>query len=283
MLVASMIEVLVERDRLDEADALLADAGLLAPPEELSDQYTSNVLLAARARLRAAQEQPSAALADLRECGRREDAWGELNPALIPWRSLAAEVLGGLGELQEARALAQEDLAQARRFGAPRALGIALRANARVTDGPEAEALADEACEALAASGAHLEHAHALADLGQRRIGQGKPEQARAPLETALELADRCGAEALEERVRTLLRALGTRPRRAQRSGPRSLTPSERQIALLAARGEPNRQIAEALFITQRTVEFHLGNAYRKLGISSRHELSRALADPALR
>jgi DNA-binding CsgD family transcriptional regulator len=276
-LVASMLEVLVQRGRLEEAEQLLAEAGMLAPAAELTDPYTSNVLLAARGRLRAAQERPVAALADLRECGRRQQAWGELNPALIAWRSPAAEVLWELGERDEARDLVLEELALARRFAAPRALGIALRVAARLTDGPEGDVLAEEACQVLTSSPARLEHAYALADLAQRRLAQGSRQQARDLLGQALELADRCGADVLEDRVRTQLRLVGARPRRAQRSGPRSLTPSERQIALLAAHGKPNRQIAEELFVTQRTVEFHLGHAFRKLGIASRRELPDAL------
>jgi DNA-binding NarL/FixJ family response regulator len=171
-----------------------------------------------------------------------------------------------------------EELALARRFAAPRALGIALRVAARLTDGPEGDVLAEEACQVLASSPARLEHAYALADLAQRQLAQGSSQQARDLLGQALELADRCGADVLEDRVRAQLRRVGARPRRAQRSGPRSLTPSERQIALLAARGKSNRQIAEELFVTQRTVEFHLGHAFRKLAIASRRELPDALS-----
>jgi DNA-binding NarL/FixJ family response regulator len=279
--VASLLGVLFERGQLDAADELLSQADLLAPAHDLSDAYTSNVLLAARGRLRLMQERPSEALQDLRECGRRQLEWGEVNPALIPWRSLAAVAAADLGELEDARGLAFEELELVRRFGAPGAIGIALRTAARVSDGDEGDRLAGAACEVLAGSEARLQHAYALAELAQRRLAQGQREEARALLEPALELTDRCGAAVLEARVRAQLRTAGGRPRRAQRSGPGSLTPSELQVATLAAEGQPNREIANTLFVTQRTVEFHLGHAYRKLGISSRRQLPDALADSA--
>jgi DNA-binding CsgD family transcriptional regulator len=86
------------------------------------------------------------------------------------------------------------------------------------------------------------------------------------------------GATALHERARTELAATGARPRRVMLlSGPDSLTPSERRIAELAAIGHSNREIAQALFVTPKTVEYHLRNAYRKLDIDGRENLSTVL------
>ena len=87
-----------------------------------------------------------------------------------------------------------------------------------------------------------------------------------------------CGADALAEHVRAELHAAGARPRRDALSGVESLTPSERRVADLAAGGTTNRDIAQELYVTPKTVEVHLSNAYRKLGIRSRRELERALA-----
>jgi DNA-binding NarL/FixJ family response regulator len=84
----------------------------------------------------------------------------------------------------------------------------------------------------------------------------------------------------LAARAETELRATGARPRRIALRGLESLTPSERRIAELAAHGPTNREIAQALFVTPRTVEVHLTNAYRKLGISSRSQLATALIEP---
>jgi DNA-binding CsgD family transcriptional regulator len=84
---------------------------------------------------------------------------------------------------------------------------------------------------------------------------------------------------ALHERARGELAATGARPRRdVLLSGPESLTPSERRIAELAATGQSNREIAQALFVTPKTVEYHLRNTYRKLDIQTRRELAEALS-----
>ena len=102
----------------------------------------------------------------------------------------------------------------------------------------------------------------------------------REPLGLAIDLSRANGAVALEERARTELSATGARPRReALLIGPESLTPSERRIADLAASGHGNREIAQTLFVTPKTVEYHLRNTYRKLGIETRRDLRDAL-DP---
>jgi DNA-binding CsgD family transcriptional regulator len=91
-------------------------------------------------------------------------------------------------------------------------------------------------------------------------------------------VADRCGAVAIQDAALAELRATGARPRRRTTTGAGALTPSERRIAELAAGGRQNREIAETLFVTTATVEYHLRNGYRKLGIASRRELATALA-----
>jgi DNA-binding CsgD family transcriptional regulator len=132
----------------------------------------------------------------------------------------------------------------------------------------------------LASNGpARLETTRALVDLGAALRRDNRRSDAREPLERAADLARRGGAVALSERARVELAAAGARPRReALLSGPASLTPSERRIAELAATGQSNREIAHALFVTPKTVEYHLRNAYRKLDIQTRGELAQALA-----
>ena len=127
------------------------------------------------------------------------------------------------------------------------------------------------------ASTARLEHAKALAALGSALRHARRPAEAREPLREALELADACGAPALADEVRSELYAAGARPRTDAMAGVAALTATERRVAELAAGGETNRDIAQALFVTPKTVEVHLSNAYRKLGIRSRRELSAAL------
>jgi DNA-binding CsgD family transcriptional regulator len=277
-ILAQLVTALIERGELDEAEALLADFGLATPPSELSELYTSNLLLFARGRLRAAAGDPGLALDDLLECGRREEAWQEHNPALIPWRSEAALAYHSLGQSEDARRLAAEELGRARHFGASRATGIALRAAALVTHGEEGLELARESVTVLADSPARLEHARALAGLGEKLLAAGRRAEARTVLRDALERSNVCGATALERQILAALRAAGARPRRARLSGPDALTPSERRAAQMAANGMSNRDIAEALFVTVRTVEFHLLHAYRKLHIDGRRELQAALA-----
>ncbi len=133
----------------------------------------------------------------------------------------------------------------------------------------------------LEGSGARLEHARAMADLGAALRRAGQRADSREVLQVALDLAHRCGAITLTERTRTELVAAGGRPRRLVLSGLDSLTPSERRVAQLAADGLSNREIAQNLFITARTVEGHLTHAYEKLAITSREQLPAALAPPS--
>jgi DNA-binding CsgD family transcriptional regulator len=96
-----------------------------------------------------------------------------------------------------------------------------------------------------------------------------------------MEVAHRCGASAMVARAREELQLTGARPRRIALSGRDALTPGERRVADLAAEGMSNKEIAQALFVTLRTVEMHLSNAYRKLGIGSREGLADALRSAA--
>jgi DNA-binding NarL/FixJ family response regulator len=126
-----------------------------------------------------------------------------------------------------------------------------------------------------------LEHIRALLDLGAALRRANQRVAAREPLRRALELSRRGGATALDERARTELAAAGARPRRAMLSGVESLTPSERRVAKVAAKGLTTRQIAEALFVSPKTVEFHLRHIYQKLDIASRGELAKLIDDGA--
>ena len=133
----------------------------------------------------------------------------------------------------------------------------------------------------LEPSPARLEHARVLVDLGATLRAAGQRTAAREPLLEALALAARCGARALERRARAELAAIGVRPRNTERAGADSLTPSELRVVELAATGGTNREIAQTLFVTEKTVETHLGRAFRKLDISSRRQLPEVLARAA--
>ena len=136
-----------------------------------------------------------------------------------------------------------------------------------------------ESVDVLAASPALLERAKSLTELGAALRRANQRAEARPRLHDGLELADRCGAKPVAERAHAELLATGARPRRLVRTGIDSLTPSERRVAQMAADGQTNREIAQALFVTPKTIEMHLSKAYRKLDIQSRSQLARAMAD----
>ena len=273
---AMLAGTLIERGELDEADAAL-QAGTPEPgaePPTLSHVH----LLGMRGRLRLAQARLEEALESSLACGAQLERHGQPGPATYPWRSDAALALHALGHPQQAARTASDELERARRFGAPRATGIALRALALVHGGDEGLRLLAEAARVLEGSEARLEHAYALCELGAALRRANRRTEAREPLRAALDLAVRSAALALRQRAEQELRATGARPRRIVLSGLDSLTASERRVARLAAEGRTNREIAQTLFVTARTVEGHLTAVYRKLDLDSREALPAALA-----
>jgi DNA-binding NarL/FixJ family response regulator len=235
--------------------------------------------LVARGRVELILADPLAALADLLECGRRLSEAEVRNPAVAPWRSLAALAALRLGERERAAGLVAEERDLAHAFGAPRALGVALVATARARPREERPRQLRAAVAALERSPAVLERAHALAELGTELRRGGQRRASREALRSALDLAVRCGADTLSRRARQELVATGARPRRPRISGAGSLTPRERQIAELAAEGESNRAIADRLIVSEKTIEWHLANAYRKLDIRGRGGLAGSLTE----
>jgi DNA-binding CsgD family transcriptional regulator len=275
---AFLADALMEQGRIDDAADVLVRAGF---GEDLPDSARLLYLRDTSARLRIVRGDLAGGLAERLDTGRRFEAVGSRNPAFIAWRSPAALALLQLGEPQEARRLAEEELELARAWGAPRALGAALRTAGLVAGGKQGLPLLEEAVDVLRESPAKLEHAKARAELGAALRRANRRSQARDQLRHAVELATICGAASLAARAERELLATGARPRRIALSGVESLTPSERRIAEMAAEGPTNREIAQALFVTQRTVEVHLTSIYRKLAISSRSQLAAALAKPA--
>jgi DNA-binding CsgD family transcriptional regulator len=182
----------------------------------------------------------------------------------------------------EALALAEQELADAEAGGLARPRGIALRAVGLITAGDEGIERLRESVAVLAGSPARYEQARSLVDLGAALRRSGRRAECREPLEAGMELAHACGAERLLARAREELLAAGARPRRIVRTGFAALTASERRVVRLAAEGRANAEIAQALYVSVKTVETHLSNAYRRLGLSgpgSRRRLPDVVAD----
>jgi ATP/maltotriose-dependent transcriptional regulator MalT len=278
---AWLVQALTEQGRLDGAKAAVEASGINGPADSVDDSYPSLQLLHARGRLRLAQGDAEAALDDLLECGHRERVMGELNPAMMDWRSQSALALAKLGRAEEALALSEEELELAREFGAPRAIAIAMRVSGCIEGGDRGLARLQESADTLADSPAMLERARTLTHLGIALRHHRRIVDAREPLRQGLDLAHRCGARPLVELARAELRIAGARPRRIQLSGLDALTTNEKRVAGMAAEGLSNREIAESLFVSHKTIEKHLTAAYQKLGIGTRNELADALTSQA--
>ncbi|MDE3131089.1 MAG: hypothetical protein KGL16_08030, partial [Acidobacteriota bacterium] len=259
-MVACLCEALREQGELEAAARLVEPVRL----EQAIGTAAALHALLARGRLRAALGDRDGAIGDLWLAGENVIV---NNPSFLPWRTALATLLEG-SDPETARDLAERALRRARELGQARGIGIALRAHARLLRGPDALDQLVESVAFLRASPARLELAHSLVDLGGALRRAGRRTDAREPLREALALAQHCGAAALAEVAQQELIVSGARPRRERLSGPEALTPSERRVAELAASGMQNREIAQALFVTTKTVGTHLAHIYQKLGLS---------------
>ena len=271
-----LAEILIERGDHHEAHRRLGDIDV---DPAILEVLPNQIVRETRARLLIAEGQPRDALARLRDYERWQEQSGlGSGMGAVAWRSLAALAHMQLGEVEQARELAARELQLVREFAAAPQLGAALRASGIVEGTTRGVALLEEAVSVLESSGARLDRARTLVDLGALQSQCGRRTRATEALRAGMELAHRCTATRLVESAATHLRQAGARPRRIALSGRASLTPGERRVAHLAAEGMTNKEIAQALFVTLRTVEMHLSNAYRKLDIASRDELPAALA-----
>jgi DNA-binding CsgD family transcriptional regulator len=274
MTVSAQIDVLIEQGRLAEAEAVLSSAGFAG---EIPELLAFDWLLYSRGRLRLAAGDIDAGLADLLHQAERQARTGTL-PIRMNWRTLVAPALAAKGEHERARRLAEEELRFARRIGVARNLGMALRTLGVVTNGESGIGYLREAADVLEHAPARLEYAQTLVGLGAALRRSNRRSAAREALEAAIEIARHRGAAASVASATEELAALGVRTPTRPAIGIEALTGSELRVARLAARGMSNPEIAQALFVTRKTIEKHLGNAYAKLGIASRHELGAALS-----
>jgi DNA-binding CsgD family transcriptional regulator len=182
--------------------------------------------------------------------------------------ALAADALG---RLAEATSTGQSDWGQ----------GIYARCRALLSDGADAEGWYGEAVDRLSRTRLRPELARAHLVYGEWLRREHREAEARAQLRTAHEMFAEIGMEAFAERARRELQATGEQVRRRTADTQGELTPQEAQIARLARSGLSNPQIAAQLFLSPRTVQYHLAKVFTKLEISSRRELERALPDGA--
>jgi len=275
--IAASVAVLagMERERpFEELEAIVA----ALPPVGDPDTVVQDDLALARAWMTLARGDARGA-ADAALALDRADSWGCFSPTLLPWRSVASVALAQLGDEERALELAQEELRFAQELGTPRAVGIAQRAVALAGTADERQAGLEAAVATLENGSAKLELARVTTELGSELRRRGERSAAREVLRRAHALAAACGATRLANRARDELSRSGARLIREPASGVEALTPSEVRVAELAAEGLTNREVAQALFVSEKTVETHLGRVYRKLDIKSRHALPGALAE----
>ena len=192
----------------------------------------------------------------------------------LSWRALLARAISRHGYSEEADRLATEHLEWAEWWNRPAALGTAQRAHALAGPPEQRIERMQVAVETLAASPTRTEEAKARTELGVALLRAGQKKAGVAEVEKGLELATEAGARQTAEIAAAELEVAGAAPKRLAFD---ELTASERRVAEYAAEGRTNREIAEQLFVTPKTVENHLTRVYSKLGVGSRRELKTAL------
>jgi DNA-binding CsgD family transcriptional regulator len=159
------------------------------------------------------------------------------------------------------------------------ALGLLARSRALLATDAEAESLYEESIDQLGRSTAKPELARSHLLFGEWLRRQGRRRDARDQLRRAHDMLATMGLEAFAERARVELLATGERARKRTVETQTQLTPQETHIARLVREGARNQEIAAQLFISTSTVEYHLVRVYRKLGVTSRTQLARVLAE----
>lgn len=267
-----LTHALLDAGDLEGAERALAEAEEI----ERAGDVTDIQLVDARGRVHVRRGRHAEAAAAFLHAG--ELAGPQRNPLVFAtWRSNAAIALARSGDRERARDLVEAELELAHAFGAPRGLAVALRAQGMIEAGDLGLRLLNDSLDVLEGSEAGLERMRSLYELGAALRRGGRRRDAGRLLGEALELARQGGAGEIERRAAEELEVAGARAVRASRRGRDALSPSERRVVQLAASGLSNREIAEELFVTIKAVEWHLRNAYAKLGISSRRELPDAL------
>jgi DNA-binding NarL/FixJ family response regulator len=203
----------------------------------------------------------------------------------LPWRSGLARVLAGRGEVAPAAALVDKELAEARTGDSPYAVAYALRTQAAIAPTSDRVALLDEALEVITDQGAARLEAQIRTDLAGWLLLLQPHESSRAVqlLRSAEKYALHEDLGPLLSRIRWLLERLGESPDGELPGRLAELSAAERRVAQLVVTGKRNREIAEELGVSVKSVEWHVSHILRKLSITSRTELADALAQPRQR
>lgn len=239
----ALLDAWTELSAFQDAGELLDRCGLTG---DLPDYVVYNYVLHTRGKLKLARGDAAGALADQLDCARRLREWGATNPAMLPWRSYAALAYRMLGDRPAAIRISDEEVRHARAWGTHRALGLALATRAALSWHTGGELLLKQATRCLAAW--DVESASGLAP---RAFGMIRA----------------CGAASLADQLELVIMGAGAG------TVPKPLS----QLVDMALSGQTNKQIAQGLSVTTKTVEFHFTRIYRKLGITRRADLATAV------
>jgi DNA-binding NarL/FixJ family response regulator len=270
-------ELCLARVLLDEAEkAVAADL-----PAGTEDSGASGQFLLQRGAVRLARGDYESALTDFRAAGRGAPTRRSGNVVDLPWRSFAAVALKRCGEDEAADAMARDAVARAEAWGAPSALGLTNHQMAQVFEHDEATSCLELAVDVLRESPLRIQYLTAVADLAAVRLNEGRTAAASALLDGASVAQPLLLPADLAKKIRELSARL---PGAAGEAGltdidegnatSSALTEQEERIAALAAVGRTNAEIARALGLSARAVEFRFTQIYRKLTVTGRGQLS---------
>ncbi|MGD0272746.1 MAG: BTAD domain-containing putative transcriptional regulator [Gaiellaceae bacterium] len=225
------------------------------------------------------QGRSAKAIEHLIEAQHSSEASGISAPARIPWRRDLVESYVRCGQLEEAEKALQELERRNEGNDAASPLAAAARCRGLLAGDTEFEQSFETALSLHAQTQMPFELARTELCYGERLRRAGRRIDARVQLRSALEIFDRLGADPWAKRARAELAATG-QPARSRKAGlSEELTSQELQVALTVARGATNKEAGAALFLTPKTIEFHLAKIYRKLDIRSRTELALRVAE----
>ncbi len=215
-----------------------------------------------------------AAIDELEAARRAADRQRLRQPAFVHWQGDLIEAYVRAGQVQPAQKALSDLEEQARQTGGRWAMGVVARCRALMVDDGQAEDLFAEALAHLEGISEPFQVARTHLNLGEQRRRAGRRTDARQALRIA-DAFEELGAKPWRARAESELRATGATPRRRRADAdPDQLTAHELQVARVIAGGASNREAASALFLSTKTIEFHLTHIYRKLGIRTRAQLA---------